>query len=216
MELIAVEQSRLVSLFLTRRLAGQLYMPTASAAFVERYRFAQHPSSIEDLSAEPIRFGHGIFRDAAIGEFNIYSDGVMIASHSPTDLLDAFLADVLDWANVSLGLDRIETHSISRIYESHVCIHSNRDFLKVLRPLEDLAKLVTTGLKKCSKFQADFIPVGFTFAADHTSIAGLKPAPFKLERRPGVEFSRQLFISSAPLPTKDHLVVLQRLETMST
>jgi hypothetical protein len=211
-ELIAVELSRLVSLFLARRLAGQLYLPTACRAFVERYRFSAFPESVEQMAKEPMNFGHGLFGDVAIESFEIYSDGVVIVSRSPTDVLDEFLADVTNWCKSELGLDRIETHTVSRIYESHLLFRSDQEILRSLVPLADIGRLLSSGLKKVSNQDVKFEPFGVSLASDQSTVTGLRPIAFRVERKAGIEFSRNYYISSAPLRTKEHIALLKKLE----
>lgn len=215
MELIAVETSRFLNLFLARRLAGQLYMPSACQALVDRYRFVVRPSSIEEMTKDPISFGHGVFEDVAIDSFDIYSDGIIATSKSPTDVLDAFVSDVVAWSNVELNLDRVETHKISKMYESHILIKSDKDLLKPLNELSDVSKAMSGSMKKATGQDVKFQPFGLTFAADHSVIPGLKPIAFRLERKASTEFEMGYYVSSAPLRTKDHLHILQKIEHLA-
>ncbi len=215
MELISIENSRLLSLFLARRLAGQLYMPDACHAFVERYRFASFPATIEQMTAEPITFGHGVFGDATISELSIFNDGVLIAAASPTDNLDSFLADVMKWSKSTLGLDRIETHAVSKMYESHVLFRTDRDILAPLGVFGDLCRQVSSGIKKATGQDAKFETFGFFLSADHAIGPGLKPVTFRIERKATLEFSMGYYVSSAPLRTKDHVAILQKLDALS-
>lgn len=215
MELIAVENSRLVNLFLARRLVGQLYLPEACQALVHRYKFAGFPQSLEQMNAVPVAFSHGKFADTAIEDFNIFGDGVSISARAPTDALDDFLADVTTWSKSELGLDRIESHSVSKIYESHVVFRTKHNILRAVAAYTDVAKQISAGLKKATNQLAVFEPFGFTLAADSAEIHGLKPIPFRLERKSGIEFPLNYYYSSAPLRTKEHLAVLQKLTEAS-
>jgi hypothetical protein len=213
-ELIAVERSQLVNLFLARRLSGQLHAPAVNVAIVERYQFATHPRSIEEMTKEPISYGHGLFGDTAIEAFDIYSDGVVVSSKSDTEVLDAFMGDVLDWTKSAFGLDHIEIHTISKVYESNILFRSDPNLLDVLSPLMELSEAISDYLSKTSSLEARFLPFGLIFAADTSTIAGLKPAPFRVERKAGLEFSMNIYASTAPLRTRDHLALLRTLEAL--
>ena len=39
------------------------------------------------------------------------------------------------------------------------------------------------------------------------------PSHFSLERRAGFPFSQKIFFSQAPVPTKDHLKILEKLDS---
>ncbi|WP_139247207.1 hypothetical protein [Hyphomicrobium sp. NDB2Meth4] len=214
MELVGFELSRLVSLSLTRRIAGQIYWPAALHALVERYHFSRHPSSYKEMTEEPISFAHGAFGDVAIDTFDIYSDGIIVTSRSRTDVLDEFVADVTEWMKVEFGMERLETHTISKIYESHILVRSDPTLLKVLEPLNEIAELLAIRLNKVSRQDAKFQPFSLALAADQSTLTGLKPIPFRVERKVGLEFATNLYVSSAPLPTNEHLAVLSKLEEL--
>ena len=187
-------------------------MPAACEAFVERYSFSSFPQSIDEMAKEPISFAHGLFNGAAIESFDIYSDGVIISSKSSTDVLDNFLADLNAWSKSKLGLDRVETHTISRLYESHVMVRTDKNILKPLSQLAEMSKLLSAGVKKASGQEVVFEPFGIALAPDSSKTVGLKPIAFRLERKAGIEFPMHFYLSSAPLRTKDHIALLQRLD----
>jgi hypothetical protein len=214
-ELIAVESSRLLNLFLARRLVGQLYMPDACRAFAERYRFASFPETLAQMTTEPVEFSHGSFGPSAIDEFKIFGDGVIVGARAPTDVLDEFLQDVTAWSKSELGFDRVETHTVSKMYESHIMFRSERDMLRPLGALGDISKMLAASVKKATNQDVKFDPFGLLLAADHSSIVGLKPIAFRLERKAGIEFSMDYYSSSAPLRTKDHFSLIQKLEALA-
>lgn len=211
MDLVAIENSRLTRLMQATRLAGQLYIPSAISALVERYRFAKFPTDISTVSDGRAEFEHGIFQGAAI-DFNLYNDGVVIASRSNTDILDEFFADLMEWAQDAFGITPIETQNVNTIYESTVIVSSEKDILRPLKSFSKIAKLVSERLSDTSHLNVAFEPFGVTCAPDAAKITGIKPPPFRLERWAGVEFSFRNFFSSAPLRTQDHLRILSALE----
>src|SRR3990172_6054944 len=111
MELVGYENTQLTELFLVSRLEGQPFLPPVVAAFVARYKFSGFPAKLDELNAERIAFRHGLFNGSAIEVFDIFRDGIIISSKSPSDLLDAFLKDACTWmTEPAIGLRRIETH----------------------------------------------------------------------------------------------------------
>jgi hypothetical protein len=58
-------------------------------------------------------------------------------------------------------------------------------------------------------------PFGIAFSADYSLIPGMKPAPFRLERRAGLGFDTNLYVSQAPLRTADHIKLLEQLEKLA-
>jgi hypothetical protein len=208
MEMIGVE-TRLVHLFLARRMVGQLYAPKAMAELTERYHFARFPTKLEDMAEPPIRLGHGLFKDTAIEQVDIYLDGLGVSAKSPSDILDAFVLDMLGWSKDTLGLDRVETHTVSKIYESQLVFRTNKKIFNVLAGMDRAAQMVSSALKKASNMDADFHSAGITLSADPSMIAGFKPVAFKIDRHPSLEFAQNIFLSQAPLPTDAHWSILK-------
>jgi len=95
MNLIGIESSRIIFLTQVHRPSGELYLPDAVAKIVKRYSFLKSPSPEQAL---PYTFAVGKFQNSQIAEFSLYNDGLIVSSASDTDLLDAFLDDLLSWA----------------------------------------------------------------------------------------------------------------------
>jgi hypothetical protein len=215
MELIGFENTQLTELFLASRPEGQLFLPPAVAALVERYKFSTFPIKLEELTGDRVSFRHGLFNGSAIDVFDIFRDGIIVSSKSPSDLLDGFVKDVCAWMEAGVSLHRVETHPINRNYESHLIIKSQAPLLKALDALAETTNMVGHALKSANGLEVKFRPSGFSFSADHTHIAGLKPTPFRVERKVGVPFEANYYYSSAPLPTQSHLKILEKLEKLS-
>lgn len=211
MELIGIELAKVVSLFSVSRPGGQPPLGKMGSALAERYQFAQHPKTIEQMVAEKIEFGHGSFRDVRIDLMEIFLDGIVVSAKSPTDKIEAFMLDLETWINQEFGLARVETQKINIAYESHLLIRSEKPLLNVLNPLRKVQSLVQKLLFESTKIEADFEPFGFSFSADPNKIASMKPARFLVERKIGPSFESNLYVSASPLKTADHLRVLELL-----
>jgi len=182
---------------------------------VKRYGFAIVPK-IEQLEATKVEFRQGVFKGVGIESFAIYNDGVVLTSKSSTDVLDDFLADITEWMGASFGLKRVETHSINRSYESNVMVKSEAKLLKALDALAPIWELITKAVKSATGLNAKFESFGIAIGADHSLIPGLKPITFRLERRGGLSFETNYYVSQAPMRTPDHLKLLEKLEKMAS
>jgi hypothetical protein len=182
---------------------------------IKRYGFTGFPTNVQQLEATKVEFRQGAFGEVGIESFIIYGDGVVITSKSSTDVLDDFLKDVNEWMGSALGLRRVETHLINTAYESGLVIRSEVPLLKTLAVLSPIQDLLAKSVKSTMGLDTKFEPFGIAFSADHSLIPGMKPAPFRLERRVGVGFDTNLYVSQAPLRTADHIEVLQRLEKLA-
>lgn len=211
MELVSIENSRVISLFRTARLDGQLYLPRAAEALSGRYRFSEYPETYRDLSGDAAEFRHGIFQDAAI-DLGIYNDGVIVTSRSNTNLLDEFLNDLREMLHDNLGLSTYHTQPVNMIYESTLLIQSEEELLAPLNKLSNVSKDISRRLYNNSEIETEYTSFGFSFATDVSKIPGTKPLAFRIERPIGVDFSFNQYLSTAPLKTDDHLEVLRLIE----
>ena len=150
MELIGIDYSKVIVLFLAGRAEGSPYLPEAAASLVDRYQFAEHPTEIKDMVGERIHFGQGLFRGSPIEKFDIFTDGVIVVSKTTTEVLDEFLEDVIRWMEPTLGLKHIETHDVSKSYESNIMVRSSSRVLSCLEVTGDVQKALSDGLKRAT------------------------------------------------------------------
>jgi hypothetical protein len=215
LNLLSVESSRLTSLFLASRPQGQPPIPGGFAELVKRYSFAGFPTKLDELDSTRVAFRLGSFEGIGIDALEIYPDGVIVSAKAPTDVLDAFLNDLTQWMESALGLKRIETQAINRNYESSILVQSDVNILKHLDALKPVRDLVSKSLHAAVGLELEFESFGISLAADHSRIAGMKPIPFRVERRAGIPFENNYFLSAAPLRTADHLKVLEKIERLA-
>ena len=214
MKLVAIENCRLTALFQITRHKGQTFLPEAAAMLASRYNFSKYPQSYEEMLSEKVEFKHGKFGDVAIDNLEIYNDGVIISSRSDTDIIDSFLAEFRDWLQESLDLSFIKTHAIDNIYESIVVVQTDKNIFKPLEALSEIANMLQSNLKETIGLDVKYEPFGWSFSADPALNPALKPIGFRIERRIGMDYSLKNYISSAPLKLKQHLSLLEKLETL--
>ena len=214
MEVIKHELTKVVSLFWLAEPAGALYSPSVVNLIVERYKFVGYPRSLEEMRAEKVSFLHGEFEGRAIESLEVYSDGIIASSRSDSELVDRFIEDIINWTESSFGHHRIDHQKITKIYENHILFQTKSDIFRVLTPLEAVKSMLSAGLKKSSNIDAEFHSFGLSFGVETSKLASLKPIPFRIERRIGTDFSRNIFVSAAPLPTREHLNVLNKLQEL--
>lgn len=214
MKLLNIENGNLTVLFQLSRTKGQLFLPEAAMMLASKFNFSTYPKSYDELSAVRVEFKHAQFNDVAIESLEIYNDGVVISSRSDTDIIDAFLLEFCNWLENELGMSFIQTHTIDRIYSSTILFETDKNILKPLDTLAKIADILQLDLKENSDLDVKYEPFGWTLSSDTTQNPALKPISLRIERRAGTEFSMQHYISAAPLKTKQHLALLEKLETL--
>jgi len=217
MEFLEIEESRVVYLVRVRRPAGQLYMPEAAAKLAERYSFARIPT-LNDLT-EPrdyIGFRVGKFADSQIEELRIYSDGFLVEARSNSNILDAFIDDLVEWSEKDLGLEKIPNITPERYHESSLIVKSSRDLASVVNIPSEVEDELNNFLQKEAYPARTFQVTGVILDGDGQVEGGKrKEAKFILDRRVGVAFSENVFFSQAPLTTDAHLALLKRIERLA-
>ena len=213
MKIINYESSRLTALF-TAAGVGRVYLPKAVQLLAERYRFVGVPNRLEELSGEKVSFKHGVLNDIAIEALDIYNDGIIVSAKAASDILDDFVQDFCGWMENELGVERVETHGVNRAYESTLLIHSTAPLLRAVEALAPIQELLRRSVKSAMKVDAKFEPFGLSIAADHAHIPSMKPIAFRVERKATMAFEENFYVSGAPLPTADHIKVLERLEKL--
>ena len=214
MKLLAIEMSRITSLFRMTRPSGQPYIPRIVAEVAERYSFGNVPQSIDELGGNKAEFRHGLFEGNAIETLDVYNDGIIVASRSDTDFIDEFIEDLVTWLKDDHGYSVIETHTISKIYDSTLLVEADRDIFKPFEAYAEILRMIEKGVKDSSSLQVTYENFGLALSADQTRNPALKPSPFRFERKEGIDFSHHQYHATAPLKTTQHLEVLDRLEQL--
>src|SRR5438132_2852927 len=167
MELIEIDDTRVVHLLNMRRRAGQAYWPEVAAKLVGRYSFIRYPS-IQDLTErrEFIAFGVGKFADSQIQELKVYGDGLVVNARSNSNVLDAFLNDLLEWASTELGFEPLPNSVPERHHESALVVRAKKDIASVVGPLQELTTTMNELLGKENFVARRFQVSGFVLSSD--------------------------------------------------
>jgi hypothetical protein len=218
MELISHDMSRVIYLVNVHRPQGQAYLPEAAAKLVQRYSFAKYPT-LDDLQKDTVIFGIGKFRDVQISELGIYNDGMIIAAHCNTNLLDEMVSDLFAWMEKEVGLVQIKSLSEEKHYESALLVKASADISSAFAPRREVADTVASFLRKGTG--VDYQTSGGLVDCDPAVInrdpnRRRKPSRFSVERRLGRPFSENLFYCQAPLKTDDHFGLLSALEDLAS
>lgn len=187
----------------------------------DRYNFTRRPdiTTREDMSQKGLLFGIGrfLFNDhpVTINDFAIYTDGIAAVSER-TDFADAFLRDVFQWVVTRFNFRPVDTRR--KLYSSTVVIEFERSPARLVAGYEKLVELINsktdTLMKKSASVQ--FTRLGFEMDPNELSEGQVAVPKFILERRGGVEYSKERYFSSATMQTAAHLDVLAEIEKMAT
>ncbi|MFL9828901.1 hypothetical protein [Rhodoplanes sp. SY1] len=213
MELITIEATKVVHLIQLYRPAGQLFLPAAAAKLIQRYSFSKPPSSIDDLTKEAAVFGIGLFNDIGINELAIYPDGLIVSSRADADKLVLFVEDLVNWSKAEFGFVELDIKSSKTLFESQIVVRAGFDLISALAPITTAGQMMNKRLS-AYPYMGEISPAAFVLDSDSTFSPTLRPSKFTLERRIGLPYGDNIYYSTAPFRTKDHLAYLEDLETL--
>lgn len=217
MELVGIEETRVVYLYQVHRSAGQLYIPEAAAKLIARYSFTKNPS-LDDLSSTRafVSFGVGKFADSQIQELRVYNDGIIVEARSNSKIIEAFIDDFVEWHSKEFGLMQTATSKPERYFESSLIVQSKKDISRVVSIPQQIVEALNRAIGKLPYQARPMSVAGFLMDCDvHLPGGRRKQDRFSLDRRQGVPFEENVFFSMSPLPTDDHLALLSLIEDLA-
>jgi hypothetical protein len=191
---------------------GKAYYPDIAAALVRRFNFQAYPTKLEDFDeTKGIEFKDGKFSDGTLERVQLFTHGIVVDTRVSTEVSAALLHETLLWAKSELGLHYEESMVKRRAFVSQVTFESNLKLGKLNPVLGKVGSLVSSKLSSSMGQLVNYEPTGIILNLDQ-SATKLSPGFFTLERRAEVPFSDNKYFSSAPLPTQDHISILQEVE----
>lgn len=191
---------------------GKGYFPDLVKALVERYEFAKFPQKLEDFDeTKGVVFQGGRTKNFTIAQIQIFNHAIYVDTASSTADSEKLFNEALSWLAQSHGLNFQSAMVKRKTYVSQLTFFSDT-IMKALNPA--VLKLASKLTKRIPEFyhQAlDYQLGGFVVTYDPLSVkAG--PSNFSIERRADTLFKENKFFSSAPLPTDEHIKMLEELE----
>ena len=198
----------------TSTMEGRLYGVKLYRAFEDRYGFLQGPRVLSDFDLKNgITFLNGLFdRRVVIDRVQIYGNGILAEGKTSTDECDAFLDDVINWSAKEAGLEFVESDPNSmKLYLSQLELEVPKSLERSFQKYAEIGEVVGGFLLSYKQPYQQMYPAGILFSSDN---AEHNRVPIKFERRAETPFSQNLYFSSAPLRTADHLKVISMIENL--
>ena len=189
---------------------ASLYGINLVRAFQQRYGFLTAPTTIEEFDlSRGVTFTHGYFREEfVIEKIQIYNNGLLVDAKTDTTICDNFIDDVIKWG-INAGLRFGESNNV-RGYFSSLEVELSKDISSVFDRFKTVGSRIGMCIAEYGGPATPFEGIGMTFWGNYPETTG--PNTFKIERRAGKPFSANIYFSTAPLTTTDHLSVLKELE----
>ncbi len=186
----------------------------------DRYDFTQKPSitTRDEMNQKGLPFGVGRFavdgRTIMINDFFIYNDGIAAVSET-TDFADAFLEDVFGWVIEKFGFRKVDNRR--RLYASTIVAEFEHSPAGLIVGYEKLMGLINastdTIMRKPASFK--FARLGFEMDPKELSDGQAALPKFLIERRGGVEFSKERYFCAATMQTAHLITALTEMEKLA-
>jgi hypothetical protein len=217
MELMNVVKARAIWLFDSSDLnpRGKSLFPNLVDWLKDTYNFSKVPSSKTDYDeTKALAFLDGKFQvreGTFVGvDLRMYTDGFIADTRSSTDDSDAFLNAALQAVVREFDLVPGAEKTRRTTYGSEIVVRCDRPLISLNPRLRDVCLRLSNTLGIQGKNSFDMF--GFTCAIDPS--VPLPVQPFRFERKLNTPFSENRYYSAAPLRTKDHLEILNELESL--
>ena len=183
----------------------------------KHYRFSKFPQHLLDFNAEKaLEFNSGTFikspnEDRRVG-LTIYNNAIVADGLHSTDDSEAFLHDVAKFAAKEHNLV-FDLNSIVRTsYSSQLDVQFDSEPPLVNPKLKFLPSRLKSLASSYDGNPMNFgfggLPVWYSGGVNDGGILS-----FKLEHKWNIPFEKNIYFSSAPTTTKDHLTILNEIDT---
>ena len=196
-----------------RRPEGPLPELEIYNALAERYSFAVPPSDKNSSNSEVV-FEQGAFNGLAIDSVKIYRDGVVVETRTRVEDAVELIDDAYHWIETEFGYKKTEYPPQATIYTSELEIILNADLQKIFSPLKAVTDAINQLLGGYGQQYEPFVPAGAYIFNDNSSLRRGVPVPFRVERKVNEPHTENVYVSSAPLTTNDHLEILNLFESL--
>ena len=212
MKLLSVNRARsiwIVPLFDLNPFGRSMF--STIPAVVEKYKFLQAPSKLEELDTiKGIKFLGGTFlknEHEIHVELTVFADGILAETRSSTDDSDAFLDELLTWQVKEHGIVPYQEHLRSKLYLSELWVWPERPLDSINQRLEAFSKRLTSLIGGYSHLPINYETTGIVFSTEPTIVN--PPAAFLGLRGRSVSLLKKTGIHPvAPLPTTTHIELL--------
>jgi len=211
MELVSISLARIAVFLEVQSLdpKGAQTTPEAAHMLAQRYNFARVPKTVEEMDFQKgVTFAAGRLENIAIDQLQVFNNGIVIDTRSSTDDSHRVLNDLLAAAKEKNGAN-IRTTRMH--YVSQVVFRSKLKLAllnPLLQPIADRLSAQTSGdLTHTIIFEPTVVLIG-----PETWQLKITPNQFSIERRADIPFSENTYFSAAPLPTGEHLKLIEEVE----
>lgn len=182
----------------------------------ETYGFVQVPRAIAELNLQAgVNFLQGYYQGQIIEKFSVYNNGLLCESKLHTDVGDSFLDEIFSSVPTKFG---IEIKEAGRAYLSQMEVQMPNDIGEIFKKFSSAGKLIVDTIERYGVHVSaeEYRCIGLKMHYDQTGKDRPHSPEFVFERRAATPYSENVYFSSAPLRTSDHMQMLEVFEKILT
>ena len=213
MEVVSVTMARVAALLEVQSLDpfGKSSDLDAIKRMVDRYTFEEFPTTLKELDFQKgVELLGGKLANININKLTILLNGLVIDTRSSTEDSEAVLNDLIKTAHEAFGA----VVKPSRVlFTSQITFRSELKIVNINPKLQPLADRVSSIVSRDMGQEVVFEPTAMWCVSDLTKIK-INPGAFTIDRRAEAPFSDNMYFSSAPVRTPEHLELVKQLEAI--
>jgi hypothetical protein len=216
MELLAIRTARFVGRVSTEELnpRGLLVYPSLIEGLINKYNFLVAPGEEDELDEiKGINFEDGAWGNIAIDKVSIFFNGIVVHTRSSTADAEKIFYEALQWAADSFGLSYTPEMVSKKLYLSEILFHSDAKLSNLNPALETFSAKISSAFERYTGMAAKHEADKISFHLD-VSEMNLPISAFRVERAESTPFSENKYYSVAPLPTDEHLQLIEEFESI--
>jgi hypothetical protein len=217
MKVLTIKQARFIALFDVDELMplGLTPMSKIVPTIASRFEFQGFttPNNGQDKdSSKGFEFSDGIWDGTPVPRLAIFNDGIIVETRISTSRSREIFTESMDWAKRELGL-KVGEDILRRLrFLSILTLQSKAPLLNPSVAISNAADRMAAAMEAITGREREYsgirIDIDFDRSADKESIAGLTIQTLALE-----PFQSNRYFSQAPLPTDEHIALLEQYET---
>jgi hypothetical protein len=192
---------------------GATFYPELTKTLVSRYNFQRFPQKLEDFDeSKGVIFGVGRLGGTVIEQLVVYTYGIVLDTRVSTQESRRLLEEAFEWGREDLGFTYKPDMAKRWQYASQVTFRSTAQMTGASSAVERLAASVAKGVADTTgeNLKYDLSILGL----DYDQLTRKHPlGRFSIQRRDNTPFSENKYFSDAPLPTDQHLRLLEQFES---
>lgn len=179
---------------------------------VKQFRFLKYPQTVEEFDAQKgIEFINGQIGKKAISKFVIWPNILVIEGRCHTSECIETLGELLDWGRAKFDLTYRPEMIRRYAYVSDLSFESDVPLLTFDPLIKRISHRLSTTLTGLWDEQINCELFDFKIGHDPlTRKWGI--APFQITRRAEHNFTENKYFSEAPLPTDEHIALIEEYE----